>query len=244
MDKTQRIETDNPIFSKLQRAILHPTRTKEWFGMAEQAINAIYALAEHPDALCNDVIKKLTVRTFDRPTEAIEKQTEEGGDDNEMGADAVAPEDNPENAAQDDVDMMDATQPLATQATTQEDNDQNKDLGDAFELAQLLFVVGHVAIKHIVFLELVEREWKRQKDEKQAGWSTFVFIVYFLLLLTRNYRQPRKKFANQRMARRRRTTSWIKLPEMQKMKLEIELQLLGRQSCSMVRPPCWLFTAP
>ena len=44
--------------------------------------------------------------------------------------------------------------------------------GDAFELSQLLFVVGHVAIKQIVYLELVEREWKRQKDEKEKG-TTF-----------------------------------------------------------------------
>lgn len=212
--------------------------------MAEQVINAIYALAEHPDALCNDVIKKLTVRTFDRPKKAVEKQTEERGDDNESGVCLDAPEDYPENTTEDDVSMMDATQPLATQAPTQEDDDQNKDLGDAFELAQLLFVVGHVAIKHIVFLELVEREWKRQKDEKQAGWSTFVFMVYFLSLLTRSCLQLRKKSTNQRMARRRRTTNWIKLLEMQKMKLEIGSQLLGRQSSSMVRPHCWRFTAP
>jgi condensin complex subunit 1 len=59
----------------------------------------------------------------------------------------------------------------ATRNVTQDaiQEDQEKDLGDAFELSQLLFVVGHVAIKHIVFLELVEREWKRQKDEKSAG---------------------------------------------------------------------------
>ena len=72
-----------------------------------------------------------------------------------------------------DVSMLDATQ--ATQATqtqtTQATQDNGeRDVGDAFELSQLLFVVGHVAIKQIVFLELIEREWKRQKDEKQTGW--------------------------------------------------------------------------
>lgn len=39
----------------------------------------------------------------------------------------------------------------------------------ATHLAQLVFVVGHVAIKHIVYLELVEREVKRQKDESNKG---------------------------------------------------------------------------
>jgi len=46
---------------------------------------------------------------------------------------------------------------------------KSDDTGDAFELSQLLFMVGHVAIKHIVYLELVEREWKRQKQEKELG---------------------------------------------------------------------------
>jgi condensin complex subunit 1 len=191
LDKTQRIETDNPIFSRLQRAILHPSRTKEWFGMAEQVVNAIYALAEHPDVLCNEVIKKLTVRAFNRPTRAPEEQTELRGKEDEKGADSDTSmgENHPgiTATAEDDVSMMDATQPLATQAATQDDDDdQNKDLGDAFELAQLLFVVGHVAIKHIVFLELVEREWKRQKDEKQAGWC-IDFVPNPILFLIVNF---------------------------------------------------------
>jgi condensin complex subunit 1 len=43
------------------------------------------------------------------------------------------------------------------------------DAAPAFTLAQLVFVVGHVAVKHIVYLELVEREFKRRKDEKAKG---------------------------------------------------------------------------
>jgi condensin complex subunit 1 len=63
--------------------------------------------------------------------------------------------------------------PSSTHISTQQSStSEEKDLGDVFHLSQLLFVVGHVAIKHIVFLELVEREWKRQKDEKQLGMFT------------------------------------------------------------------------
>ncbi|KJA17627.1 hypothetical protein HYPSUDRAFT_146327 [Hypholoma sublateritium FD-334 SS-4] len=165
IDKTQRIDMDSPIFRKLQNAILHPSRTKDWFSMAEQAINAVYALAEHPDAFCDEVIKKLTVRAFNSPRK----------DPGEQGAAGKAPEASQEGTqegTQDEhvgdvtMDAGDVTMQDATQAT-QEDGE--RDLGEAFELAQLLFVVGHVAIKHIVFLELVEREWKRQKDEKHAG---------------------------------------------------------------------------
>ncbi|KAI0758493.1 non-SMC mitotic condensation complex subunit 1-domain-containing protein [Trametes elegans] len=45
----------------------------------------------------------------------------------------------------------------------------SKDVGGTFELTQLLFIVDHVAIKQIVFLELVEREWKRQKHEQEMA---------------------------------------------------------------------------
>lgn len=40
---------------------------------------------------------------------------------------------------------------------------------DAFHVAQLLFVVGHVALKQLVYLELVEREFKRRKAVHDAA---------------------------------------------------------------------------
>ena len=52
------------------------------------------------------------------------------------------------------------------------------DTGDAFELSQLLFVVGHIAVKHIVYLELVEREWKQQKQEKELGKVTSFLVAH------------------------------------------------------------------
>ena len=105
--------------------------------MAEQAINTIYALGEHPDTLCNSIIKDMTRRVFGNANAPRAKSPSAMDEDaSEHGDDGV------------------------TQSGTS---------GDSFELSQLLFVVGHVAIKHIVFLELVEREWKRQKDEREKG---------------------------------------------------------------------------
>ncbi|KAK7032919.1 condensin complex subunit 1 [Favolaschia claudopus] len=161
LDKTIRIEMDHQIFDKLQEAVLNPSRSKEWFGLAEQAINTAYALGEHPDVLCNTLIKKLTVRAFsprappavEEPSQPVEEQ--------------IPPADR-------DPDAMDEDQPHpgdASMDSTAAPAKETKsgDVGDAFELSQLLFVVGHVAIKHIVYLELVEREWKRQKDEKDGA---------------------------------------------------------------------------
>jgi len=169
---------DSPIFRKLQNAILHPSRTKEWFGMAEQVINTVYALAEHPDVFCNEVIKKLTIRAFTPKQKTAEDQAASAEKEKEKEAS------NEENAGDVTMDSADATMLDATQATqaTQDDPNKEKDVGEAFEMSQLLFVVGHVAIKHVVYLELVEREWKRQKDEKQAGKFP-LYIRKFLTLL-------------------------------------------------------------
>jgi len=161
IDKTQRYQMDNPIFRKLQTAILHPSRTKEWFGMAEQVINTVYALGEHPDTFCNEVIKKLTIRAFSRPKAAT------GDRPVKKDPDAMNEDQPGEHPGDTTIGSVDMGMNDPTQSTQEEDGE--KDLGEAFELSQLLFVVGHVAIKQIVFLELVEREWKRQKDERQAG---------------------------------------------------------------------------
>ncbi|KAI0684926.1 non-SMC mitotic condensation complex subunit 1-domain-containing protein [Cytidiella melzeri] len=147
LDKNIRLEMDNPLFRKLQDAIERPCRSKDWFPMAEQAINTVYALAERPDVFCDQLIKNLTRRAFE-PLKA-------------------APPPQPQDPeAMDEDPPIDPEEPIAPEGTQ-----GGKDTGDAFALAQLLFVVGHVAIKHIVFLELVEREWKRQKHEREAGES-------------------------------------------------------------------------
>jgi condensin complex subunit 1 len=129
--------------------VMHPSRSKEWFPLAEQIINTIYALADRPDALCDAIIKDLTRRAFQRgATSAI-----------------------PQNSDPDAMDEDEITQPTSTMSSSQNatHSQGGKDIGDSFTLSQMIFVVGHVAIKHIAYLELVEREWKRQKDIKDAG---------------------------------------------------------------------------
>ncbi|KAF4564796.1 Condensin complex subunit [Pleurotus pulmonarius] len=161
LDKTLRLETDNAIFKKLQGFIQAPNRSKEWFGLAEQIINTIYALSEHPDKLCSDIIKNFTRSAFARQQQgAVPKDDSMDTDNKEKDADAMDEDHPTQESAQETED-----EPLNESQETQ----GSKDTGDAFELAKLLFVVGHVAMKEIVYLELVEREWKRQKDEKIAA---------------------------------------------------------------------------
>ncbi|TXT06039.1 hypothetical protein VHUM_03512 [Vanrija humicola] len=155
-DKTMRLPMDNPVFVKLQSVIEHASRSPQWFGMAEQAINTIYLLGQQPDALCGQIIKDLTARVFAKPA-AVEAAPEpEATQESEESPAESAPS----------VDGTEATDAASTQDETIAVKETSKDEIGAFKLAQLVFVVGHVALKHIVYLELVEREFKRRKDEK------------------------------------------------------------------------------
>jgi condensin complex subunit 1 len=113
--------------------------------MAEQAINTVYALGDRPDLLCASLIKTLSSRAFSRTSDSFADAT------------AAAP-----SFAEDETMRDAASVPSASSSSS-------GPVADSFELSQLLFVVGHVAIKHLVFLELVEREMKRQKDHQGKG---------------------------------------------------------------------------
>ncbi|THH31058.1 hypothetical protein EUX98_g3140 [Antrodiella citrinella] len=154
LDKNIHLDMDNLIFKRLQDVVERPCRSKEWFGLAEQAINTVYALGDRPDVLCDSIIKNLTKRAFSKESRK-QPANSQPVDRDRMDED---PEDVPEDIG-----------PDATQVQEDDSADQDKDLGEAFELSQLLFVVGHVAIKHIVYLEQVEREWKNQKQLKEQA---------------------------------------------------------------------------
>jgi condensin complex subunit 1 len=113
--------------------------------MAEQAINTIYLLGEQPDVVCDEIIKHLACKVFDSPQPAGTPPAEEPAQDEENM----------------DLDDSATVTGSSTPATREK---AGTDMGDAFGLSQLVFVVGHVAIKHLVYLELIERELKRRKD--------------------------------------------------------------------------------
>jgi hypothetical protein len=165
LDKSVRIDMDSPVFRKLQEAIEHPCRSREWFALTEQAINTVYALGDQPEVLSNTIIKNLTRRAFRRREKSASSVPEDqpSSTPNPDGMDEDPP---PQSTTQ----ALISTMPGSTQGSSVANPaKKSDDTGDAFELSQLLFVVGHVAIKHIVYLELVEREWKRQKQEKELG---------------------------------------------------------------------------
>ncbi|KAF2845177.1 hypothetical protein T440DRAFT_559124 [Plenodomus tracheiphilus IPT5] len=121
--------------------------SKEWFGVAEQAVGAIYVLSKHPDVLCSQIIRRVTKRVF--ATQASSRPT---------SSSSAAESDRPLTA----VDTVTPDAPGADEVSKKKQN-------SALALSQLLFLVGHVAIKQIVHLELCELEFKRRKAEKDKN---------------------------------------------------------------------------
>ncbi|KAF8342559.1 non-SMC mitotic condensation complex subunit 1-domain-containing protein [Cantharellus anzutake] len=139
-DKTIRLSMDNIMFRKIKETVEHPCTSKDWFGMAEQAINTVYLLGEQPDALCGDLIKSYTRQVF--------AETRSPSEPNGVPSDLTIPGADASSRGKSAEPAGDAAAPS----------------GDSFLLSQLIFLVGHVAFKHIVYLELVERELKRRKE--------------------------------------------------------------------------------
>ncbi|CAI4211686.1 unnamed protein product [Parascedosporium putredinis] len=136
--KFSRLPNDHAVLMRLAAITEVPTESKEWYGVAEQAINAIYAIAKHPDTLCSAVIRRKTRQVFSgapsRPTSRDETQAVTQAITMAMDTDATQP--------------AVLAQPRTRDA--------------AVGLSQLFFIVGHVAIKQI------ERELASKADKSMA----------------------------------------------------------------------------
>lgn len=173
------------MFSVLAKMIQKPCRDKDWFQMAEHVINTVYALGTHPDQWCKDVLLALTGRVFNAQKPAADEEGEDQGMEDAAEVEEGAAKDDGDGDEEgkkdggDDEEGFDGDgdvsmdQPTSAFSQRMQSPKVGKDTSDAFVLSQMIFVVGHVALKQLVFMEVVEREWKRQKDEKLAGKSMF-----------------------------------------------------------------------
>jgi condensin complex subunit 1 len=138
-----RLPNDHAVLVRLAGMAEMVSSSNEWFGVAEQAIGAIYALSKHPDTLCSDILRRKTKHVF---TPRVKQRRSS------------------------DVSMTDVdAEPVEAEAEEPSKEEEEK---PASALSQLLFVVGHVAIKQIVHLELCEQDFKRRKAEKEAKSGT------------------------------------------------------------------------
>ncbi|KAI9850623.1 MAG: Condensin complex subunit [Thelocarpon superellum] len=133
---TSKLPPDHAILTKLSAMVEVVSDSKEWFGVSEQAIGAIYALSNHPDVICSAIVRRKTKAVFQQRVAA----TEEDGSPDAARLTSVS-------------DTAPAPAPVPQRG--------------ASGLSQLLFIVGHVAIKQIVHLEVCELDFKRRKVEKE-----------------------------------------------------------------------------
>ncbi|KAL8643134.1 MAG: hypothetical protein Q9228_000259 [Teloschistes exilis] len=131
-----KLPNDHAILVRLASMIEIVSDSKEWFGVAEQAISTIYTLSKHPDTLCSEILRRKTKHVFQQQT------------------------------ASQDPDAMDGIEGQNALPSPPPEQPQQKQKG-TLALSQLLFIVGHIAIKQIVHLELCELDFKRRKAEKE-----------------------------------------------------------------------------
>lgn len=177
--KFSRLPNEHAVLQKLAAITEVPFESEEWYGVAEQAINAIYAISKHPDVLCSEIIRHKTKSVFmpqrprsnsdERPTSRDSQQTT----DTVLVTrdDQPQPESKEEQADGEDGETTAADIPASPQKPSPQkaspQKPQQKSRDNAIALSQLLFIVGHVAIKQIVHLELCELDFKRRKQEKE-----------------------------------------------------------------------------
>ncbi|KAI1135530.1 condensin component [Hypoxylon sp. FL0543] len=160
--KFSRLPNEHAVLAKLAAITEVPSDSKEWFGVAEQAINAIYALAKHPDTLCTEIIRRRTKVVF-----AAQQKSPSASRPGSRDFDPTVTAAVDHGMTQGITMGLDApTQTINRPASEPPAEPKQK---AAIALSQLLFIVGHVAIKQIVHLELCELDFKRRKQEKEKN---------------------------------------------------------------------------
>ncbi|MBW0471967.1 hypothetical protein O181_011682 [Austropuccinia psidii MF-1] len=169
IDRNVRLPMDNPVFLKLADIIQTPNKDKGWFAMAEQALNTIYVLGDQPDPLCSEVLKTMALKVFQGPSEQsvlpdmmeIDGQTiattNVDSTEFQTGNQDIA-EERPLSSGAQVPDHQNTVR--STHSTS-----SSSVFTNSFALSQVIFLAGHIAVKHLVYLELVEREFKRRKAE-------------------------------------------------------------------------------
>ncbi|KAI0010728.1 condensin component [Xylariaceae sp. FL0662B] len=156
--KFSRLPNEHAVLAKLAAITEVPSESKDWFGLAEQAINAIYALAKHPDTLCSQIIRRRTKAVFASQKSPFASRP--GSRDQDATVTAM-------HGGMTQGITMGLDAPTQTVNRPSPEPAVEPKQKAAIALSQLLFIVGHVAIKQIVHLELCELDFKRRKQEKE-----------------------------------------------------------------------------
>lgn len=153
-----RLESSHKLFKKLTDLIeTDRIATSKWFGAAEQAMNAVYLLAETPDKLMSEVIKRMAAPLFPSMFKTYAKQVAGHEKDRKERLKRQA------EGRTDDEDNMDVDGEESAAAPAGVDHQ----LTPVGQLARLLFVLGHSAMKQLVYIDTVVRHIKARNEAKE-----------------------------------------------------------------------------
>lgn len=193
-----KIPNNHEVLQTLASILLTTSASKDWYGMAEQAIGAIYVLSDHPDVLCSEVLRHKTRLVFQQTKDLSSLSRPTSPEPDAMDVDEAEEVDNPDPEQQ---------QPEEAQ------QEKEKEGKPSLALSQLLFTVGHIAIKQIVHLELCELDFKRRKQDQEKNKAVA--------------NPSPEKSSGPTPARRKKTAAEEVLAEKQKEEEKDELDLIG-----------------
>ncbi|KAJ1674089.1 condensin complex non-SMC subunit Cnd1 [Spiromyces aspiralis] len=152
---------NSPIFERLVQILRLEKRDPKWFPVAEQVLNTIYCLGDKPSELVTAIIKEQTRKVLD-----VIRVTVEGGSGPESEVANPGGKTGSSDAMQIE-EVEDNSSDVGGEAVVV-DIPAKTTMVDSWELTKLLFMIGHVAIKEIVLLELVESNLKAQKARTES----------------------------------------------------------------------------
>ncbi|KAJ9604156.1 condensin complex non-SMC subunit Cnd1 [Cladophialophora chaetospira] len=148
-----KMPNNHDVLRMLASILLTVSASKDWYGMAEQAISAIYVLSDHPDVLCSEVLRQKTRLVFQQTRDLKSLSRTPSPEPDAMEIDGQEDIANPEAEPQAEPEAAEPTHIKQEKPST--------------ALSQLLFTVGHIAVKQIVHLELCELDFKRRKQQQE-----------------------------------------------------------------------------
>jgi condensin complex subunit 1 len=140
-----RFRANHPLFEKLAQLVKDEAAAipiMKWFSATEQALNTIYSISENPDQLAAKIVRDMAKTALT----CLERQINQNSD-------GVAKQDN-------------STETLETKNMNPNNNFQNDSA--ILGLARLFFVVGHVALKQLVYIEEIYKELERRCEKKRG----------------------------------------------------------------------------
>lgn len=130
----------------------HGTNDTEWFCSAEQILNLIFSIKSDPENMTKIIILKCTAFLYEKKNNESQKNLNL----------QVTPEKIPDGIFEGET-IIDKEQMI--------NEEEEKSMEFEMKLAQLLFVVGHVAIKYLIYIDNYENELKKLKNEAETKYQ-------------------------------------------------------------------------